>query len=131
MVWTNSGGNPHRLYRNTERGLLAGVCAGIADYLGVEPLLVRLAAILGFFFFPFPTLVTYGVLAFILKPKPPALFASRDEETFWRGVATAPGDTLQSLMRKFSDLEHRLAHMESQITSGDFELHRKFRDLER
>jgi len=29
-------GSRYRLYRDTEHGFLAGVCAGIADYLGVE-----------------------------------------------------------------------------------------------
>ena len=60
-----------------------------------------------------------------------ALYGSRDEEDFWRGVSTAPADTLQSLKRKFRDLEDRLGQMEGQVTSGDFDLHRKFRDLDR
>jgi len=38
---------------------------------------------------------------------------------------------LQSLKRKFRDLEDRLGQMEGQVTSGDFDLHRKFRDLDR
>ena len=47
------------------------------------------------------------------------------------GVSTAPTDTLQSLKRKFRDLEDRLGQMEGQVASGDFDLHRKFRDLDR
>ncbi len=124
-------GNPYRLYRDRERGILAGVCAGIADYIGVEPIVVRLVAVLALIFFFPPTVVVYVLLAIALGPKPPALYASPEEEAFWRGVSTAPGDTFQSLKRKFGDLEDRLRHMESQIASGDFELHRKFRDLGR
>lgn len=131
MAWTNSSNNPFRLYRDTERGILAGVCAGIADYVGVEPIVVRLVTVLGLFFFFPVTLITYVVLAIALRPKPPALYASRDEEEFWRGVSTAPADTLQSLKRKFRDLEDRLGQMEGQVASGDFDLHRKFRDLDR
>jgi phage shock protein C len=136
MTWTDSGangrsGNPFRLYRDVENGRLAGVCAGIADYLGVRPRLIRLVAILGLFFFSVPTLILYIVLALALRPKPPALFHSRAEEEFWRGVARAPVDTFQSLRRKFRDLEDRLAQMERQVASGDFDLHRKFRDLDR
>ena len=33
----------HRLYRDPEHGLLAGVCAGIADYLAIDVTLVRVA----------------------------------------------------------------------------------------
>lgn len=130
MVWTNSS-RRHRLWRDRDRGILAGVCAGIADYIGVEPIVVRLAAVLGLVFFFPPTIVVYVILALVLRPKPPALYASPDEEAFWRGVGTAPADTFQSLKRKFADLEARLARMESQVASGDFELHRRFRDLGR
>jgi len=131
MTWINNNGPRHRLWRDTDRRIIAGVCAGIADYIGVEPILVRLVAVLGLFFFFPPTIVAYVILAWVLRPKPPALYASRDEEAFWRGVGTAPADTFHSLKRKFADLEARLARMESQVASGDFELHRKFRDLAR
>ena len=131
MVWTNSSITRHRLWRDKDRGIIAGVCAGIADYIGVEPIVVRLAALLGLIFFFPPTIGAYIILAIVLRPKPPALYASADEEAFWRGVGTAPADTLQSLKRKFADLEARLAQMEGQVVSGDFDLHRRFRDLGR
>jgi phage shock protein C len=131
MVWTNNNSTRHRLWRDTGRGILAGVCAGIADYIGVEPIVVRLVAMLALIFFFPPTIVVYVILALALRPKPPALYASPDEEAFWRGIGIAPADTLNSLKRKFADLEARLGRMESQVTSGDFELHRRFLDLGR
>jgi phage shock protein C len=131
MVWTNSNGARHRLWRDRDRGIIAGVCAGIADYLGIEPIVLRLVAVLCLIFFFPPTIVVYLILAIVLRPKPPALYASADEEAFWRGVGTAPADTLNSVKRKFADLEARLGQMESQVASGDFELHRRFRDLGR
>ena len=131
MAWTNSSSTRHRLWRDTDRGIIAGVCAGIAGYLGVEPIVVRLVAVLGLVFFFPPTIVAYVILALVLRPKPPTLYASPDEEAFWRGVGTAPADTLHSLKRKFADLEARLGQMESQVASGDFDLHRRFRDLDR
>jgi phage shock protein C len=132
MAWTNNnGGHRFRLWRDTDRGIVAGVCAGIADYLGIEPIIVRLGAVVGLVVFFVPTIIGYVILAVALRPKPPALYESRDEEAFWRGVNTAPADTFQSLRHKFRDLEDRLRQMESQVTSNDFELHRKFRDLGR
>ena len=130
MTWTNST-QRFRLWRDRERGILAGVCAGIADYVGIEPIVVRIVAVLGLIFFFPPTVIGYVILALALPPKPPALYGSREEEAFWRSVNTAPADTFQSLRHKFRDLEDRLAHMETQVASGDFELHRKFRDLGR
>ncbi len=35
-----------RLYRNTDDRKIAGVCSGIADYLDVDPTVIRLAWIL-------------------------------------------------------------------------------------
>jgi phage shock protein C len=131
MAWTNSSSTRYRLWRDTDRGIIAGVCAGIAGYMGVEPIVIRLVAVLGLVFFFPPTIVAYIILALVLRPKPPALYASADEEAFWRGVGTEPADTLHSLKRKFTDLEVRLGQMESQVASGDFDLHRKFRDLGR
>jgi phage shock protein C len=131
MAWTNSTSTRHRLWRDRDRGIIAGVCAGIADYIGIEPIVVRLVAALCLIFFFPPTIVVYLILAIVLRPKPPALYASADEEAFWRGVGTAPADTLHSVKRKFADLEARLGQMESQVASGDFELHRRFRDLGR
>jgi len=131
MTWTNSSTTRYRLWRDTDRGIIAGVCAGIAGYIGVEPIVVRLVAVLGLVFFFPPTIAAYVILALVLRPKPLALYASPDEEAFWRGVGTAPADTLHSLKRKFADLEARLGQMEGQVASGDFELHREFRNLGR
>jgi phage shock protein C len=38
-----------RLYRSVEDRMIAGVCAGVADYFNVDPTLVRLIFVLGFF----------------------------------------------------------------------------------
>ncbi|HEV2549552.1 MAG TPA: envelope stress response membrane protein PspC [Stellaceae bacterium] len=130
MTWTNST-QRFRLWRDRERGIIAGVCAGIADYIGIEPIVVRIVAVLGLIFFFPVTVIGYVILTLALPPKPPSLYDSREEEAFWRSVNTAPTDTFQSLKHKFRDLEDRLAHMEAQVASGDFELHRKFRDLDR
>jgi phage shock protein PspC (stress-responsive transcriptional regulator) len=64
---TGTGYQPRRLYRISEGMHWAGICTGIAAYVGVEVHLVRLAVILltvftGFF----PGLIIYAVLAFIL-----------------------------------------------------------------
>lgn len=125
------GGFPHdRVYRDTERGWIAGVCAGIADYLGVEPLPVRLAAALCLVFFFVPVLVAYAVFALVLKPKPAALFASADEEAFWRTVRTGPGEVLHGLRGRFRTLDRRVGRMETLVTSDEFDLRRGFRDLD-
>ena len=122
-------GSRHRLYRDPEHGLLAGVCAGIADYLGIERIVIRLGFVVGLVFFIVPAAFAYILLAIALPKRPPALSMSGEEAAFWRGVATAPDDTLAGLRRRFGDLEGRIREMERQVTSGELDLHRKFRDL--
>jgi phage shock protein C len=125
-MWTDSR---YRLYRDPDHGVLAGVCAGLSAYFGIDRVAVRLAFVLAFFFFFVPAALGYVVLAIVLPKRPPALFASGEDEAFWRSAATAPDDTLQLLRRRFADLEARLRGIESHVASPDFDLHRQFRDL--
>ena len=127
-MWTDSR-HRFQLYRDPANGVLAGVCAGIADYFGLERIVVRLAFVVALVLFFPPTVIAYIVLAIALPKRPPVLYANREDEAFWRGVATAPDDTFQGLRRRFGDLESRLRAMEQSVTSSEFDLHRKFRDL--
>lgn len=36
--------------RNTSEGKIGGVCAGLGDYFDIDPVIVRLAFLLAFFF---------------------------------------------------------------------------------
>jgi phage shock protein C len=51
------------------RGLFLGVCAGIADSLGIEVTLVRLGAVVLTLLGAFPwTFIAYGLAAWLAKP---------------------------------------------------------------
>jgi phage shock protein C len=121
--------NPHRLYRDRENRRIMGVCAGIADYFGIDALPLRIAFLVGAFFFPFPIIPGYFVLGLLLKKRPRELYSSREEERLWREVTVAPDRSFYALRLKFSELEARLARLEADVTSGEFELRRQFRDL--
>ncbi len=119
-----------RLYRDPRRAWLAGVCAGIADYFGVSPGLIRLLTLVSAMFFTFPTLLGYVIAAFVLERRPDDMYASAKEEAFWRSVRLEPSRTAHDLIRKFQDLERRLRAAEARVTSSEFKLRRQFRDLE-
>jgi phage shock protein C len=121
--------NPHRLYRERENRKIRGVCAGIATYFGIDPLPLRIAALVAAALFPFPVIPGYFILSFLLPRRPPELYASPAEERLWREVTLAPDRSFYALKLKFRDLEARLARMEADVTSEEFELRRKFRDL--
>lgn len=123
--------NPHRLYRNPRRGYVAGVCAGTADYFGIEPFLVRLAMVIGLFVFSVPLLIAYIIAALALPPRPEQLYRTEDDEVFWRTVSIKPDRSLAGLAQRFRDFEKRVAGLEAYVASKEYELNRAFRDLER
>ncbi len=132
------------LYRNTKRGWIAGICAGIGDFAGVKPFWIRIAFIaLTCVTHCLPAIILYIVLTFILKPrsgidaapaswsegvKPDRIFADR---YMFATVPPAqnPGSRLTTLKTRFTALEARLARIEAAIMSDELSLRRKFRDL--
>jgi phage shock protein C len=117
--------NPHRLYRDKENAILAGVCAGLADYFGLNRKGLRIiVAISTFFFVPFVVL-TYIILAIILPTKPEDLYQDESQEKFWRGVSMAPSDVFGNLNHRFRELDVRLQKMEAYVTSKEFDIDRE------
>lgn len=117
--------NPHRLYRDKENAILAGVCAGLADYFGLSRKGLRvIVAISTFFFIPF-VLLAYIILAIVLPTKPENLYKDESQEKFWRGVSMAPSDVFSNLNHRFRELDVRLQKMEAYVTSKEFDIDRQ------
>jgi phage shock protein C len=119
--------NPHRLFRDKENGMIAGVCAGIAEYFGLNRRGVRLVTFLFILFPPFFAfiIVSYIVLAIVLPVKPGNLYENTEQAEFWRGVSNAPSDVFGALRHRFRELNHRLEKMEAFVTSKEFEIDRE------
>jgi phage shock protein C len=124
------GPGPTGLYRDPKHARIAGVCAGLADYFGVNRRGLRIALIIlscvGFFG---PVLVGYVVLAILLHPKPARLFKDSDDEAFWRSVNRRPADTVSGLARRFREMDDRMVKMERRVTSPDEVLRAQFKNL--
>jgi phage shock protein C len=118
-----------RLYRDPGRGVLLGVCAGLADYLGVRTSLVRLVAVFALFFFPLPTILAYLLAGLILLPRPAGLYRDPEDARFWQRARAEPRGALADLDRRLTDLDHRLRAAEAYVTSSAFKLRREFDDL--
>lgn len=116
--------NPHRLFRDREHAMVAGVCAGIAEYFGLNRKGVRLATVLLMLLPPFFAFVviSYVVLAIVLPVKPIDLYETQEQAEFWRGVTTAPSDVFGALSHRFRELNLRLERMEAYVTSREFEI---------
>jgi phage shock protein C len=119
--------NPHRLYRDKKNGIIAGVCAGIAEYFGMNRKGVRVVTFLFMLFPPFSAfiIISYVVLAIVLPVKPGELEEDNEQAEFWRGVSNAPSDVFGALRHRFRELTHRLEKMEAFVTSKEFEIDRE------
>lgn len=111
-----------KLYRIPEEGMIKGVCAGLADYLGVPVALVRVMAVLSIFCgLFFLTVTLYVALAIFL---PVTHEASRGEDD-----ALTSGHRLQETGQTLDECEQRLRRVERYVTSDAFGVRSRFRDL--
>ena len=60
-----------KLYRSRSNKMLAGVCAGLGDYLGIDPTIVRLVFALSFFL-TFTTSFFLYLVFWLIIPEEPA-----------------------------------------------------------
>lgn len=123
-------GQRTKFYLNKRNKRLAGVCAGIADYFGWDPLWIRVgfvvATISGAGFLP----LVYLALAIFADPKPLSLYnESDDERRFWTGVRVAPRRTIRDVNAAFRDADRRLRDLEAYVTSSNSRLAREIEDL--
>jgi phage shock protein PspC (stress-responsive transcriptional regulator) len=64
--------NYQRLYRSVDDRMIAGVCAGIADYFDIDPTLVRLLFVFGFFVTGSGLLWAYLIMMIVVPEYVPA-----------------------------------------------------------
>lgn len=122
----------NRLYRNSEQGMVFGVCAGLADYFGFDVTIVRVIVVLATFFFPGPlVLVGYLVMALLLPkdPRPARGRALEDGDDLSKRIRSEPHATLGSLRHRYRELESRLQRLEKYVTSERYNLDREFERL--
>jgi len=142
------------LYRDTENARIAGVCAGVANYFGIETWLVRILTVTGFFLLAGPfVLVSYIACWFILDKKSND-HVGNETSSFvqhstkgWRNnqdsttgqkvevktkawqAGEPPKKAFHHIQRNFNEAERRLRLMEKYVTSREFQLNREISRL--
>ncbi|WP_067734441.1 PspC domain-containing protein [Novosphingobium naphthalenivorans] len=120
-----------QFYLDKSNAKLAGVCAGIADYTGVDAFWVRMGAVLlTLLGFPFVILI-YIAMAVLADSRPMGLYNEAEEERLLRRMErrrqrrglthglTMPGTSRSSRLRSdLSDLDKRIADMEAHYSSS-------------
>ncbi len=74
------------LYRDSENGVVMGVCAGLAHCLDLSRTGVRIVAFVSLLIFTGATLLAYFVAGFLLRDRP-LHHDSRRERRFWSAAS--------------------------------------------
>lgn len=119
----------NRMYRIPRRGVLFGVCAGIADYFGFDLTVTRVLVLVGALF-AFPIVCIAYILLALLLPRKDSFEGERDEiDPLQRSVRAEPHSMLSSVRYRFRELDMRLQRLEKYVTSNRFKLDSEFRQL--
>ena len=115
-------------YRNADRAMLGGVCAGLADYFGFNLRVTRVLAFIAFLTAMPLAVTSYLAIVFLVPARSvhpePAVDAS-----FRRAVRSSPGQAASDIRARFQSLDRRLARLEKYVTSSRYQLDREFRNL--
>jgi phage shock protein C len=108
------------LYRS-RRGILFGVCRGIAEYFDFSVFWVRFATLALFFFTGFwPTAVIYFIAAFLMKPEPVIPIDNEDEQEFYDSYVHSREMAAERIKRRYENLERRIQRLEHTVTEPEF-----------
>ena len=119
-----------KFYLDKRNVKFMGVCAGIADYTGVDVTLVRVGTVLLTVLGSGMTIIAYFVVGWIAPNKPSELVHETPEQTkFWQGVRASPARTVRDVRSRFRDIDRRLAEVETYVTSSNSRLAREIEQL--
>ncbi|RDC59431.1 hypothetical protein HME9302_00619 [Alteripontixanthobacter maritimus] len=107
------------LYRDKLNNKLMGVCAGIADYTGVNALWVRLGALVLIPLTSGMVIPAYFIAGVLLNKKPPHLYVDNQEQKYWQRVRQSPQRTAREVRARFRDIDRRLAEVENHYVSSN------------
>ena len=127
-----------RLYRDADRAVLGGVCAGLSRYFGMNLKVTRFLCIIAFLCaFPF-ALIAYLVAMFVIPSSSSKIYDEeirgefrRDElrKERLREEILRARPSVGEVRKRYEDMDERLAKIEKYVTSSQYELDEKLRRL--
>lgn len=123
------------LRRIPQRGWVAGVCAGIADYFGWNVKLLRVALVASVILGAGAMIVVYLILWYVMDPVE-ADYAPAAASHDGSGGGSNPGGgsthrpTMAEVQARFERLDARLRGIEECVTDKEYELRRELKKLE-
>ena len=123
-----------RLYRDADRAIIGGVCAGLSTYFGLNLKVTRFLCVIAFLCaLPF-SIVAY-LLAVLLIPASAApraaAYPDHDErrKQALREEILRAEPTVSEIRERYRSLDERLARIEKYVTSSRYELDEEIRRL--
>lgn len=119
-----------RFYRDTVNGKVMGVCAGIADYTGMDVTLIRIMMVAAILLGSGSPILFYFIAGWMTPKKPHGLDYIDDEDRrFWQGVRQSPTRSARDIRSRMRDIDRRLADIESYVTTENRSLAREIEQL--
>jgi phage shock protein C len=119
-----------RFYKDKRNGKVMGVCAGIADYAGIDVTIVRILMFLAIWLSGGGILPVYLVAGLIANDKPRELSNdSPEDKRFWQQVRASPARTARDIRASMRSIERRLGDVESYVLSNNRSLAREIEQL--
>lgn len=119
-----------KFYLDKVNAKWSGVCAGIADYFGIDVTVVRIGFALSVFMTSGSTIPAYFLIAWMAPRKPGELYdRDPDQAKFWQSVRASPRRTARDVHSRFRELDRRLADVEAYVTNSNSRLAREIEEL--
>lgn len=128
-----AGVDGRRLYRDADRAVLGGVCAGLSTYLGINLKVTRFLCIIAFLCaFPF-ALVAYFIAVLVIPVSSSRVhddmrYDEQRKQALREEILRAP-PTASDVRERYRSMDERLARIEKYVTSSRYELDEEFRRL--
>jgi phage shock protein C len=113
------------IYRS-RKGVIFGVCRGMAEHFDFSVIWARLIAIIFLFVSGFwPAIGLYLIATLLMKPEPVVPIENEAEKEFYDSYTHSRHMAAQRLRRRFENLERRLQRMEHIVTTHEFDWENK------
>ncbi|MCC6143973.1 MAG: envelope stress response membrane protein PspC [Candidatus Hydrogenedentes bacterium] len=118
MKYESGYNGPYR----SRRGVIFGVCRGLADYFDFSVFWMRIFFVGGFVFTGFwPVGILYIAMGLLMKPAPVVPFASEEDAEFYHSYTSSRTMALNRLKRTFDNLDRRVQRMEDVVTTRAYD----------
>jgi phage shock protein C len=119
-----------RFYLDKRHKKVMGVCAGIANYTGLDVNLVRIGLVVSIFIGAGALIPVYFIAGWIASDEPREIAAdTKEERKFWQGVRASPAQSAREIRSKMRDINRRLADIEYYVTTENRSLAKEIEQL--